>query len=260
MIWTPRWPADRAGRAAAHHRAGARIGLALAHAWPTRMGTSSAPCNRRPPYRPGQPRDGAADRKGSHRGQHQPAGRQRRSKTPTGSTRSKGSSPSGPAASWQRGHQPLGGHRAGADRGRPAPATGGDGRWPAPGTCCCRRWSPAPGSGCAPVAPAGSRCPAGPCAPRVTWTSAGPWGGQGRAGRVQRHPAGVRAGHRGQQEQLATLLRLTERYCVVYQTLAHPVPVSAPSPLARRLAAGVDFGGAAVSAAQRSLDVALVVQ
>ena len=28
-------------------------------------------------------------------------------------------------------------------------------------------------------------------------------------------------------EQLATLLRLTERYCVVYQTLAHPVQVSA---------------------------------
>lgn len=29
-------------------------------------------------------------------------------------------------------------------------------------------------------------------------------------------------------EQLATLLRLTERYCVVYQTLAHP-PVLAVS-------------------------------
>ena len=29
------------------------------------------------------------------------------------------------------------------------------------------------------------------------------------------------------EEQIATLLRLTERYCVVYQTLAHPVPVSA---------------------------------
>ena len=29
------------------------------------------------------------------------------------------------------------------------------------------------------------------------------------------------------EEQLATLLRLTERYCVVYQTLVHPVPVSA---------------------------------
>jgi uncharacterized OsmC-like protein len=29
------------------------------------------------------------------------------------------------------------------------------------------------------------------------------------------------------EEQLATLLRLTERYCVVLQTLAHPVPVSA---------------------------------
>ena len=29
------------------------------------------------------------------------------------------------------------------------------------------------------------------------------------------------------EEQLATLLRLTERYCVVYQTLAHPVPVRA---------------------------------
>jgi uncharacterized OsmC-like protein len=28
-------------------------------------------------------------------------------------------------------------------------------------------------------------------------------------------------------EQIATLLRLTERYCVVYQTLAHPVPVDA---------------------------------
>ena len=28
-------------------------------------------------------------------------------------------------------------------------------------------------------------------------------------------------------EQIATLLRLTERYCVVYQTLAYPVPVSA---------------------------------
>ncbi|HEY6276660.1 MAG TPA: OsmC family protein [Streptosporangiaceae bacterium] len=28
------------------------------------------------------------------------------------------------------------------------------------------------------------------------------------------------------QEQIATLLRLTERYCVVYQTLAHPVPVA----------------------------------
>jgi uncharacterized OsmC-like protein len=29
------------------------------------------------------------------------------------------------------------------------------------------------------------------------------------------------------EEQLATLLSLTERYCVVYQTLAQPVPVSA---------------------------------
>jgi uncharacterized OsmC-like protein len=27
-------------------------------------------------------------------------------------------------------------------------------------------------------------------------------------------------------EQLDTLLRLTERYCVVYQTLAHPPPLS----------------------------------
>jgi uncharacterized OsmC-like protein len=29
------------------------------------------------------------------------------------------------------------------------------------------------------------------------------------------------------EEQIATLLRLTERYCVVYQTLAHPIAVSA---------------------------------
>src|SRR5271155_3509755 len=31
------------------------------------------------------------------------------------------------------------------------------------------------------------------------------------------------------EEQIATLLGLTERYCVVYQTLAHPVPVRAPA-------------------------------
>jgi uncharacterized OsmC-like protein len=35
-------------------------------------------------------------------------------------------------------------------------------------------------------------------------------------------------------EQIATLLRLTERYCVVYQTLAHPVPGSASSGVIRR--------------------------
>src|SRR6266446_2960740 len=28
------------------------------------------------------------------------------------------------------------------------------------------------------------------------------------------------------EEQLATLLRLTERYCVVYQTLSHPTKIS----------------------------------
>ena len=33
------------------------------------------------------------------------------------------------------------------------------------------------------------------------------------------------------EEQIATLLRLTERYCVVLQTLAHPVPVSASANL-----------------------------
>ena len=35
-------------------------------------------------------------------------------------------------------------------------------------------------------------------------------------------------------EQIAALLRLTERYCVVYQTLAHPVAVSASAGLARQ--------------------------
>jgi uncharacterized OsmC-like protein len=34
-------------------------------------------------------------------------------------------------------------------------------------------------------------------------------------------------------EQIATLLRLTERYCVVYQTLAHPVPVAASAGVTR---------------------------
>ena len=35
------------------------------------------------------------------------------------------------------------------------------------------------------------------------------------------------------EEQIATLLRLTERYCVVYQTLAHPIPVTASAALGR---------------------------
>ena len=35
------------------------------------------------------------------------------------------------------------------------------------------------------------------------------------------------------EEQIATLLRLTERYCVVYQTLAHPVPVAASADVTR---------------------------
>ncbi len=35
------------------------------------------------------------------------------------------------------------------------------------------------------------------------------------------------------EEQVATLLRLTERYCVVYQTLAHPIPVMASAALGR---------------------------
>ena len=36
------------------------------------------------------------------------------------------------------------------------------------------------------------------------------------------------------EEQIATLLRLTERYCVVYQTLAHPVPVTASADVTRQ--------------------------
>jgi len=36
------------------------------------------------------------------------------------------------------------------------------------------------------------------------------------------------------EEQIATLLRLTERYCVVYQTLAHPVPVTASAGVTRK--------------------------
>ena len=39
-------------------------------------------------------------------------------------------------------------------------------------------------------------------------------------------------------EQLATLLRLTERYCVVYQTLAQGVPVSVSSSRAAAAVAG----------------------
>lgn len=35
------------------------------------------------------------------------------------------------------------------------------------------------------------------------------------------------------EEQIATLLRLTERYCVVYQTLAHPISVSASAGVTR---------------------------
>ena len=35
------------------------------------------------------------------------------------------------------------------------------------------------------------------------------------------------------EEQIATLLRLTERYCVVLQTLTHPIPVSASAGVIR---------------------------
>ena len=35
------------------------------------------------------------------------------------------------------------------------------------------------------------------------------------------------------EEQIATLLRLTERYCVVYQTLAQPIPVTASAGVTR---------------------------
>ena len=35
------------------------------------------------------------------------------------------------------------------------------------------------------------------------------------------------------EEQIATLLRLTERYCVVYQTLAHPIAVAASAGVTR---------------------------
>ena len=35
------------------------------------------------------------------------------------------------------------------------------------------------------------------------------------------------------EEQIATLLRLTERYCVVYQTLAHPIEVTASAGVTR---------------------------
>jgi len=36
------------------------------------------------------------------------------------------------------------------------------------------------------------------------------------------------------EEQLATLLRLTERYCVVYQTLAHPARIDITRRVMRR--------------------------
>ena len=45
-----------------------------------------------------------------------------------------------------------------------------------------------------------------------------------------------------EEEQLATLLRLTERYCVVFQTLAGGVPVSVES------SASMDSGSSATSA------------
>jgi uncharacterized OsmC-like protein len=35
------------------------------------------------------------------------------------------------------------------------------------------------------------------------------------------------------EEQIATLLRLTERYCVVYQTLAHPITMTASAAVTR---------------------------
>ena len=49
----------------------------------------------------------------------------------------------------------------------------------------------------------------------------------GRARRLSRDPAELRPRTDGaDEEELATLLKLTERYCVVYQTLARGVPVA----------------------------------
>ena len=47
-------------------------------------------------------------------------------------------------------------------------------------------------------------------------------------GRLRRHPPRASSSTTTRHaEQLATLLKLTERYCVVYQTLAHATAVTA---------------------------------
>ena len=50
---------------------------------------------------------------------------------------------------------------------------------------------------------------------------------QGRAGRLRRDPALFDLDTDATAEQVETLMSLTERYCVVYQTLAKPAELSA---------------------------------
>jgi hypothetical protein len=102
------------------------------------------------------------------------------------------------------------------------PATGGDGSLRARATCCSRRSSPAPGVTLKAVATA-LEVPL----QRGTITADGELDFRGTLGVDQQVPVGFSAialrfdldAPTATEEQLATLLKLTERYCVVLQTL-----------------------------------------
>ena len=116
-----------------------------------------------------------------------------------------------------------GGHgRALAEAGL-HPATGGDGTGSARATCCCRRWWPAPASRSARW-----RSRSASTSGAGTVRADGDLDFRGTLAVDKEAPVGLRATSadsasnstptRG-RGQLATLLRLTERFCVVYQTL-----------------------------------------
>ena len=122
----------------------------------------------------------------------------------------------------RRGRLLLGRHRAGDRRRRPAPATGGDGTLLCSGDMLLEALVACAGVTLGAVARASaSRSTKGGCTPRATSTSAA------RSASTRRRRSGFRdirlsfeLETDADDEQLATLLKLTERYCVVLQTLA----------------------------------------
>jgi len=112
--------------------------------------------------------------------------------------------------------------REGAGRSGLASATGGSGAFACSGDMLLERWRHAPASRCCGGDSIGVNLRAVRSMPKETWIFGERLEFPRCAGGLPTHAAGIHARYRCSAEQLRTLLRLTERYCVVYQTLRQP--------------------------------------